>query len=74
VVSDAGEGFSPAEHVGASGGHGSFGLRSIRERIVNLGGEVDIDSSPGNGTTITLSVPRFIEGKEICDDPNNACR
>ncbi|NJD34345.1 MAG: PAS domain S-box protein [Betaproteobacteria bacterium] len=74
VVSDAGEGFSPAEHFGASHGHGSFGLRSIRERIVNLGGEVDIDSSPGNGTTITLSVPRFIEGKEICDDPNNACR
>jgi PAS domain S-box-containing protein len=74
VVSDAGKGFEPAEHLGAGHGHGSFGLRSIHERIINLGGEVDIDSSPGNGTTVTLSVPRFIEGKEICDDPDNACR
>lgn len=74
VVSDAGKGFEPAEHIGAGHGHGSFGLRSIHERMINLGGEVDIDSSPGNGTTVTLSVPRIIEGKEICDDPNNACR
>lgn len=74
VVSDAGCGFMPDEHFGALSGQNSFGLRSLRERIVNLGGELDIDSSPGNGTTITLSVPRIIEGKEICDDPNNACR
>jgi PAS domain S-box-containing protein len=74
VVSDAGKGFEPAEHLGAGHGHGSFGLRSIQERVINLGGDVDIDSNPGNGTTVTLSVPRIIEGKEICDDPNNACR
>jgi signal transduction histidine kinase len=41
---------------------------------VNIGGEMEIDSSPGNGTTITLSVPHAIGEKEICDDPNNACR
>ncbi|MDO8340927.1 MAG: PAS domain S-box protein, partial [Candidatus Woesebacteria bacterium] len=74
VVSDAGGGFDPAEHFGEWRGHHSFGLRSIYERITNLGGEMDVDSSPGNGTTVTLSVPRFLGGKEICDDPNNACR
>lgn len=74
VVSDAGSGFDPAEHFGEWRGHQSFGLRSIYERITNLGGSVEIDSSPGNGTTVTLSVPRFIGGKEICDDPDNACR
>lgn len=74
AVSDAGCGFDPAEHFGAWPGHGSFGLRSIHERITNLGGDIDVDSSPGNGATITVSVPRFIGEKEICDDPNNACR
>lgn len=71
VVSDAGRGFDPADHFGAWSGHGSFGLRSVYERITNLGGKVDIDSSPGNGTTVTLSVPRFIGERDICDDPHN---
>ena len=74
VVSDAGRGFDPADHLGAWSGHGSFGLRSIHERVTNFGGKVDIDSSPGNGTTVTLSLPRFIGEKDICDDPHNAGR
>ena len=74
AVSDAGRGFDPADHFGDWAGHHSFGLRAIHERIINLGGEVDIDSSPGNGTTVTLRVPRRIGEKEIGDDPDNACR
>ncbi len=34
-----------------------FGIPSIRERIRNLGGEIQIDSKPGKGTTMTLKVP-----------------
>ena len=74
VVSDAGRGFEPADHLGAWPGYHSFGLRSIYERIANIGGEMEVDSSPGNGTTITLSVPHSLGEKEICDDPHNACR
>ncbi len=74
AVSDAGCGFEPADHFGASSGHGSFGLRAIYERITNLGGEVDIDSSPGNGATVTLSVPVSIGQREIWDDPDNVGR
>lgn len=74
VVSDAGCGFEPADHLGAWPGYQSFGLRSIYERIANIGGEMEVDSSPGNGTTITLSVPHSLGEKEICDDPHNACR
>ena len=74
VVSDAGCGFEPADHLGAWPGYHSFGLRSIYERVANIGGEMEIDSSPGNGTTITLSVPHTIGEKEICNDPHNACR
>lgn len=74
VVSDAGNGFAADEYFDQSSGDYSFGLRSIRERLSNLGGSMDIDSSPGSGTTVSLSVPRIIDGKEICNDPNNACR
>jgi PAS domain S-box-containing protein len=35
----------------------SLGLTSIRERVTHLGGTMQIDSSPGTGTTIRLSIP-----------------
>ncbi len=34
-----------------------YGIFSICQRLVQLGGRVDIDSSPDKGTTITLSAP-----------------
>ena len=33
------------------------GLASMRERTGALGGTLEIDSSPGNGTTITVLLP-----------------
>jgi signal transduction histidine kinase len=35
------------------------GLRNIAERAERLGGEVRIDSAPGQGTTLRWSVPLF---------------
>ncbi|MDK9703103.1 MAG: PAS domain S-box protein [Sulfuritalea sp.] len=60
VVSDDGCGFDPAVQGSVLSGQRSFGLNSIYERIANIGGEMDIDSSPGNGTTVSLSVPCLI--------------
>jgi len=57
VVEDDGCGFDPAGQGGALSGQRSFGLGSIYERIVNLGGAMEVDSSPGNGTTVTLTIP-----------------
>jgi PAS domain S-box-containing protein len=56
VVSDAGRGFDAARARAADPAQG-FGLRSIGERIRYLGGEMEIDSGPGIGTTVTLSMP-----------------
>jgi PAS domain S-box-containing protein len=35
----------------------SFGLRGIRERVLVLGGEVQVVSRPGAGTTIVVRIP-----------------
>lgn len=67
AVSDVGCGFDPVEHTGEWLGHGSFGLRSICERVTNLGGEMEVASTPGNGTTITVSLPRHIERRRMGD-------
>jgi signal transduction histidine kinase len=51
-VRDDGVGFDPA---GAFPGH--LGLRSMQERIKQLGGVLSIESAPGHGTTISARVP-----------------
>lgn len=68
VVCDEGCGFDTERVRGAAPGRGSFGLSSICERINNIGGEVDIDSSPGNGATVTLTIPCSIVDMECPHD------
>lgn len=55
-VADAGVGFDPDIRVVAStkGGYGLFG---VRQRMGFIGGDVQIDSRPGDGSLIVLSVP-----------------
>lgn len=72
VVSDDGCGFDPENIRDGLAGNGSFGLNSIRERITNIGGAVEVDSSPHNGSIITLTVPCTI--LECSHDPNSSCR
>jgi signal transduction histidine kinase len=53
AVQDDGIGFDPA----ASRGGPSLGHASMRERVRLIGGELDIDSAPGRGTTVVAWVP-----------------
>jgi NarL family two-component system sensor histidine kinase LiaS len=46
-VTDDGCGFDPAKNSGEG-----FGLRSMNERLAKLGGRVDVESTPGEGTRI----------------------
>ena len=57
VVSDNGCGFSPAFLSDAPLQQGGFGLSSVSERVTNIGGEMHIESQPGKGTMVTLSMP-----------------
>jgi signal transduction histidine kinase len=54
-VQDDGKGFSPSS-VSPSG----YGLAGMRERVQRLRGTFAIESSPGEGTTISLSLPAMV--------------
>jgi signal transduction histidine kinase len=56
IIQDDGIGFDPASR--ASG----IGLHGMRERANYLHGKLEIDSQPGKGTTLTLTLPLHEEG------------
>jgi signal transduction histidine kinase/ligand-binding sensor domain-containing protein len=57
-IQDDGCGFTPKDPDEArSQGRGGNGLPNMRERAAQLGGRLDIASSPGAGTRLTLLVP-----------------
>jgi len=35
----------------------SFGLVGMRERVLIMGGQLNLDSQPGEGTTLSVTVP-----------------
>lgn len=51
-ISDDGRGFDPTLHF-----PGHFGLATMRERVEQIDGSLDITSAPGSGTTVTVDVP-----------------
>ncbi|MHA7943950.1 tetratricopeptide repeat-containing sensor histidine kinase [Formosa sp. 3Alg 14/1] len=50
VINDDGKGFQKNKKHG-------IGLRNIKERLQKVEGSLDIDSSPGHGTSITIDIP-----------------
>lgn len=45
-------------------GTGGFGLRSMRERVEAFGGQLSVESEPGQGTTVAVNLPAFPASKE----------
>ena len=58
TVRDNGKGFDSRAPERPTTRAGGFGLRSVRERLRDAGGTLDIQSASGRGTTATLRVPR----------------
>jgi signal transduction histidine kinase len=56
-VQDYGRGFDPNRASSGSGPGERVGLAGMRERIGMLGGELEIDSRPGAGTSICVTIP-----------------
>jgi two-component system nitrate/nitrite sensor histidine kinase NarX len=56
IIRDDGHGFSPTHLEKVDGRH--FGLQFMQERADQLGGSLQIQSTPGSGTEVVLEVPR----------------
>ena len=52
AVADDGRGFD------ARSREGGIGLTGVRERVRLFGGTVDVESAPGNGTTVRVTLPQ----------------
>lgn len=59
VIKDNGQGFDIHKRKS-----NSFGILGMKERIELLEGELNIDSKPGKGTVVRLSVPIHVHGKD----------
>ncbi len=57
VVSDDGAGYDSSRLTLYGGQTGGIGLISIRERLGTIGGSMNIQTSPGAGTLVTLESP-----------------
>jgi signal transduction histidine kinase len=56
-VEDDGVGFDPFEVMSMAAKKAEFGLFSVRERLEQLGGMIEINSKPGRGSKITMKAP-----------------
>ena len=54
-IQDNGKGFDPRQAIAAESAH--FGLRFMRERAEQLGGSLQVNSAPGEGTCVVVTVP-----------------
>lgn len=53
---------SPLESVESEAGwHSSFGLHGMRERLARVGGDLEIETAPGEGFCVTLRIPHPAE-------------
>jgi signal transduction histidine kinase len=57
TIRDDGQGFDVEEVEISYATRGSIGLLNLYERAEMLGGRVSIESAPGQGTTVSLTVP-----------------
>jgi signal transduction histidine kinase len=55
IIEDNGVGFDSSKIE--SGNADGMGLQNIRKKIAQLGGTLEIDSTPGKGTTIIIDIP-----------------
>jgi signal transduction histidine kinase len=61
-VSDDGQGFEPQALQRENSQGQGLGLRGMQERAEILGGDFNLQTAPGKGTTITVRVPLPGEG------------
>ena len=56
-IEDDGKGFAPASLPPPAARERGLGLMGMRERVELFGGTIEVDSAPGQGTRVSVSVP-----------------
>jgi signal transduction histidine kinase len=64
MIRDNGQGFDPANVTSNVDRH--LGLIGMRERIESVGGECDIESEPGVGTSVVIRTPAELFERDNC--------
>jgi PAS domain S-box-containing protein len=62
IVEDDGCGMDTGDRAPSSGPGRHLGLRGMAERARQAGGRLEIETEPGRGTTVYLSIPLQLEG------------
>ena len=57
ILEDDGKGFDVEATLASPEKAKRLGLRGMRERVALLGGELEVESSPGSGTTVFVRLP-----------------
>ena len=57
TISDDGLGFSPPSTLEELVLTGKLGLVGLKERVSLLAGAIDLQSSPGQGTSVSVQIP-----------------
>lgn len=57
VIEDDGQGFDPHQPAAAGSAGHTFGLRFMRERAEEMGGTLEVQSAPGQGTRVIIRAP-----------------
>jgi two-component system sensor histidine kinase DegS len=57
IVKDNGKGFEIPQRIGDLASVGKLGLAGMQERVRLFGGQLEIQSEPGQGTTVIVEVP-----------------
>lgn len=64
-IEDNGKGFDAKAMLSGENEYAGWGLMGIRERVLLLGGNYNIESSPGHGTEISICVPLTTEDQSV---------
>jgi signal transduction histidine kinase len=57
IVEDDGQGFDAQAVLKAVDAHGKLGLLGMQERVILANGTIEIESTPGAGTTVFVRIP-----------------
>jgi len=73
-VCDDGVGFVPAREAERvrDRDSGGFGLRGMRERVEGVGGALYVESTPDEGSTLTVELPAVPSGSPRAESPRDA--